>query len=66
MSVHERRRRAGRLTPALCYHRWVEDSRERAELLWVRHVLAYMRQTGFDMRPYDRAAVAGLLPNGGG
>jgi hypothetical protein len=41
-------------------------SRERAELLWVSHVLAYMRRTGFDMRPYDRAAVAALLPNGDG
>jgi hypothetical protein len=39
-------------------------SRERAELLWVRHVLTYLRQTGFDMRPYDRAAVAGLFPDG--
>jgi len=36
-------------------------SLERAELLWVRHVLTYMRQTGFDMRPYDRAAVANVL-----
>jgi hypothetical protein len=41
-------------------------SRERAELLWVRHVLAYLRRTGFDMRPYDRAAVAGLFPDGDG
>lgn len=41
-------------------------SLERAELLWVRHVLAYLRRTGFDMRPYDRAAVADLLPNGDG
>jgi hypothetical protein len=41
-------------------------SSERAELLWVRHVLTYLRRTGFDMRPYDRAAVASLLPNGGG
>jgi hypothetical protein len=41
-------------------------SRERAELLWVRHALAYMRRTGFDMRPYDRAAVAALLPDGDG
>lgn len=39
---------------------------ERAELLWVSHVLTYMRRTGFDMRPYDRAAVATLLPNGDG
>lgn len=38
-------------------------SLERAELLWVRYALAYMRQTGFDMRPYDRAAVASLLPD---
>lgn len=35
--------------------------KERAEMLWVRHVLAYLRQTGFDFRPYDHAAVAGLL-----
>jgi hypothetical protein len=41
-------------------------SPERAELLWVSHALAYMRRTGFDMRPYDRAAVAGLLPDGDG
>jgi hypothetical protein len=40
-------------------------SLERAELLWVRHALAYMRRTGFDMRPYDRAAVAGQFPDGG-
>jgi hypothetical protein len=40
-------------------------SRERAELLWVSHVLTYLRATGFDMRPYDRAAVAGLFPDGG-
>ena len=41
-------------------------SLERAELLWVSHVLTYMRRTGFDMRPYDRAAVAGLFPDGDG
>lgn len=41
-------------------------SHERAELLWVSHVLTYMRRTGFDMRPYDRVAVAGLLPDGAG
>ena len=41
-------------------------SRERAELLWVSHLHAYLRRTGFDMRPYDRAAVAGLFPDGGG
>jgi len=40
------------------------SSRERAELLWVSHVLTYLRRTGFDMRPYDRAAVAGLFPDG--
>jgi hypothetical protein len=40
-------------------------SSERAELLWVRHVLTFLRRTGFDLRPYDRAAVASLLPNGG-
>jgi hypothetical protein len=39
-------------------------SRERAELLWVSHVLTYLRRTGFDLRPYDRAAVADLLPEG--
>ncbi|VTR98037.1 unnamed protein product [Gemmata massiliana] len=41
-------------------------SGERAELLWVTHVLAYLRRTGFDMRPYDRAAVAGLISDTGG
>jgi hypothetical protein len=41
-------------------------SLERAELLWVSRVLTYMRRTGFDMRPYDRAAVANLLPDGTG
>lgn len=41
-------------------------SRERAELLWVSHVLPYLRQTGFDMRPYDCAVVANLLPDGTG
>ena len=39
-------------------------SRERAEMLWAGHVLAYLRRTGFDLRPYDRAAVAALFPNG--
>ena len=29
-------------------------SLERAELLWVSHALAYMRRTGFDMRPRPR------------
>jgi hypothetical protein len=38
-------------------------SKERAEMLWVRHVLGHLRRTGFDMRPYDYAAVAGLLTN---
>lgn len=38
-------------------------SQERAEMLWVRHVLAYLRRTGFDFRPYDHAAVTGLLSN---
>lgn len=41
-------------------------SQERAELLWVRHVLTYLRRTGFDMRPYDHAAVASLLTNSKG
>ncbi|MBN9520449.1 hypothetical protein J0H58_18290, partial [bacterium] len=41
-------------------------SRERAELVWASHVLAYLRRTGFDLRPYDRAAVAGLFPDGAG
>ncbi len=41
-------------------------SQERAELLWVRHVLAHLRRTGFDFRPYDHAAVAGLLADGNG
>jgi len=39
---------------------------ERAELLRVSYVLAYVRRTGFDMRPYDRATVAGLFPDGAG
>jgi hypothetical protein len=38
-------------------------SQERAEMLWVRNVLAHLRRTGFDFRPYDHAAVAGLLTN---
>ena len=39
---------------------------ERAELLWVSHVLTYQRRTGFDMRPHDHVAVAGLFPDGAG